>query len=30
MSTHPAVPDTIRIAVAQLNPTVGDIEGYLA
>ncbi|MGB3539659.1 MAG: NAD+ synthase [Mesorhizobium sp.] len=30
MSTHPAVPDTIRIAVAQLNPTVGDTEGNLA
>ena len=30
MSTHPAAPDTIRIAVAQLNPTVGDIQGNLA
>ena len=30
MSKHPAAPDTIRIAVAQLNPTVGDIEGNLA
>ncbi|HEY4191894.1 MAG TPA: NAD+ synthase [Mesorhizobium sp.] len=30
MSTHPAAPDTIRIAVAQLNPTVGDIAGNLA
>ena len=30
MSTRPAVPDTIRIAVAQLNPVVGDIAGNLA
>ncbi len=30
MSTHPAAPETIRIAVAQLNPIVGDIEGNLA
>ncbi len=30
MSTHPPVPNTIRIAVAQLNPVVGDIEGNLA
>ncbi len=30
MSTHSAAPDTIRIAVAQLNPTVGDIAGNLA
>ena len=30
MSTHSAVPDTIRIAVAQLNPTVGDIADNLA
>ncbi|ODT27315.1 MAG: NAD+ synthase, partial [Kaistia sp. SCN 65-12] len=29
MSTHPA-PETIRIAVAQLNPIVGDIAGNLA
>ena len=30
MTTHPIIPDTIRIAVAQLNPTVGDIAGNLA
>ncbi|MFC3205062.1 NAD+ synthase [Aquamicrobium soli] len=30
MSSHSAAPDTIRIAVAQLNPTVGDIAGNLA
>jgi NAD+ synthase len=29
MSTK-AIPDTLRIAVAQLNPTVGDIAGNLA
>src|SRR5690606_2221804 len=28
--TSAAVPDILRIAVAQLNPTVGDIAGNLA
>jgi len=30
MTKKPAEPDTMRIAVAQLNPTVGDIPGNLA
>lgn len=30
MSTHSTAPDTIRIAVAQLDPIVGDIAGNLA
>jgi len=29
MTKKPA-PDTLRIAVAQLNPTVGDVAGNLA
>ncbi|MEI5679391.1 MULTISPECIES: NAD+ synthase [unclassified Mesorhizobium] len=30
MTKKPAAPDILRIAVAQLNPTVGDIAGNLA
>ncbi len=30
MTTQTAAPSTLRIAVAQLNPTVGDIAGNLA
>ncbi len=28
--TDPSSPETLRIAVAQLNPTVGDVQGNLA
>ncbi len=28
--TRNAVPDILRIAIAQLNPTVGDVAGNLA
>jgi NAD+ synthase len=30
MTSHASAPDTLRIAVAQLNPTVGDVDGNLA
>ncbi|MFU0506524.1 NAD+ synthase [Pseudaminobacter sp. NGMCC 1.201702] len=30
MTTKPSSPDVLRIAIAQLNPTVGDIDGNLA